>query len=108
VSWLRRFGEPIVLRDGARLATLGDAIAHLADIIPEAKRDLPEVRTAFRLLTNAAEKGDPVDFARIAMLQAINRHAMWASDPSREDHNRPPVAAGQVTARAGTNSSPRA
>ena len=108
MSWSRRFAEPTVLRDGARLATLGDAIAHLADIIPEAKRDLPEVRTAFRLLTNAAEKGDPVDFARIAMLQAINRHAVWVSDPSREDHNRPPVAGGQVTARAGTNSSPRA
>ena len=101
MSWSRRFAEPIVLRDGARLATLGDAIAYLANIIPEAKRDMPEVRTAFRLLTNAAEKGDPVDFARIAMLQAINRHAVW-------DQHSPSVAGGQVTARPGTNPSPRA
>src|SRR3977135_1991325 len=56
VSWSRRFAEPIVLRDGARLATLGDAIAYLANIIPEAKRGLPEVQTASRLLTNAAER----------------------------------------------------
>ena len=106
MSWSKRFAEPIVLRDGARMATLGDAIAYLANIIPEAKRDMPEVRTAFRLLTNAAEKGDPVDFARIALLQAINRHAVWVSDPSLKDQNWPPLAGGQVTARPGTNPSP--
>jgi hypothetical protein len=85
VSWLRRFGEPIVLRDGARLMTLGDAIAYLANIIPESERDMPEVQTASRLLTNAAEQGDPVDFARIAVLQAIDHHAARVFDPSRKD-----------------------
>jgi hypothetical protein len=85
VSWLRRFGEPIVLRDGARLMTLGDAIAYLANIIPESERDMPEVQTASRLLTNAAEQGDPVDFARIAVLQAIDHHAARVFGPSRKD-----------------------
>ncbi len=74
MSWSKRFAEPIVLPDGAKLETLGDAIAHLSKIIPEAERDMPKVLTANRLLTNAAERGDPVDFARIALLQAINRH----------------------------------
>jgi hypothetical protein len=33
-----RFAEPIVLDDGAKLATLRDAIRHLAQVIPKAKR----------------------------------------------------------------------
>ncbi len=74
ITVAKRFAEPIVLADGVKLETLGDAIAHLAKIIPEAERDMPKVLTANRLLTNAAEQGDPVDFARIAFLQAINRH----------------------------------
>jgi hypothetical protein len=85
VSWSKRFAEPIVLPDGTKLVTLGDAIAGLAKIIPEAERDMPEVQTASRLLTNAAERGDPVDFARVAVLQAINRRAAWVFDPSRKD-----------------------
>ena len=85
MSWSRRFAEPIVLSDGARLATLGDAMTYLANIIPKAESDMPEVLTASRLLTNAAEQGDPVDFARFAVLQAINRHVERAFDPSRKD-----------------------
>jgi len=97
VSWSRRFAEPIVLPDGARLATLGDAMTYLANIIPKAERDMPEVLTASRLLTNAAEQGDPVDFARFAVLQAINRHAARVFDTSRKD-----PSSGQ--AKAGTES----
>jgi hypothetical protein len=33
------------------------------------------VLTAAELLINAAEHGGPIEFARIATLQAINRHA---------------------------------
>jgi hypothetical protein len=67
VSWDDRFAEPIVLDDGTKLATLRQAIAHLAKFIPKAERNLPEV------MTKAAEQGGPVEFARIATLQAINR-----------------------------------
>jgi hypothetical protein len=74
VSWDQRFAEPIVLEDGSKLATLRDAIAHLAKLIPKAERNMPEILTASDLLTNAAEHGGPVEFARIATLQAINRY----------------------------------
>jgi len=74
VSWDQRFAEPIVLEDGSKLATLRDAIAHLAKLIPKAERNVPEILTASDLLTNAAEHGGPVEFARIATLQAINRY----------------------------------
>jgi hypothetical protein len=87
VSWSLRFAEPIVLPDGRKLATLRDAIRHLAELIPEAERDMLEVLTASDLLTQAAEHDGPVEFARIATLQAINRHVERALDPSRKDHH---------------------
>jgi hypothetical protein len=80
VPWDLRFSEPIVLEDGSTLA-----IAHVAKLIPKADRDMPEILTAAELLTNAAEHGGPVEFARIATLQAINRHVGRVFDPSRKD-----------------------
>ena len=85
MSWDQRFAEPIVLEDGSKLATLRDAIAHLAKLIPKAERNMPEILTASDLLTNAAEHAGPVEFARIATLQAINRHVGRVFDPSRKD-----------------------
>jgi hypothetical protein len=85
VSWSLRFAEPIVLPDGRKLATLREAITHLAKIIPESDNDMQEVLAASDLLTQAAEHGGPVEFARIATLQAINRHVERVFDPSRKD-----------------------
>jgi len=73
VSWDDRFAEPIVLEDGTKLASLRQAIAHLAKFIPKAELNLPEVLGASSVMTKAAEQGGPVEFARIATLQAINR-----------------------------------
>ena len=87
MSWSLRFAEPIVLPDGRKLATLRDAVRHLAKIIPEAERDMLEVLSASDLLTQAAEHDGPVEFARIATLQAINRHVERVFDPSRKDHH---------------------
>ena len=84
MSWSLRFAEPIVLEDGHRLASLRQAIAHLVKTIPAAERGSPAVLTAAELLTNAAEHGGPVEFARIAMLQALNRHATQALNPDRK------------------------
>jgi hypothetical protein len=75
VSWDARFAEPIVLPDGAKLATLRQAIAHLVKTIPAAERRMPVVLTAAEMLTAAAEHRGPIEFARIATLQAIHRHA---------------------------------
>ena len=85
MSWSIRFAEPIVLEDGSKLATLRDAIRHLAQIILKPEGDMLEVLTASDLLTQAAEHDGPVEFARIATLQAINRHVERVFDPSRKD-----------------------
>jgi hypothetical protein len=85
VSWDVRFSEPIMLDDGSKLTTLREAISHLGKIIPKAEHDMPEILTAAEFLTKAAEHGGPVEFARIATLQAINRHVERVFDPSRKD-----------------------
>jgi hypothetical protein len=87
VSWDSRFAEPIVLPDGAKLASLRESIAHLVKTIPAAERRLPAVLTAAEMLTAAAEHGGPIEFARIATLRAINRHAVREFNPDRKDHH---------------------
>jgi hypothetical protein len=83
VSWSLRFAEPIVLADGVKLATLRDAIALLGKAIPKSDHEMPAVLTAAELLTNAAEHGGPVEFARIATLQALNRHTVHVFNSDR-------------------------
>ena len=85
MSWSLRFAEPIVLADGVKLATLRDAIAHLGKAIPKSDHEMPAVLTAAELLTNAAERGGPVEFARIGTLQALNRHAQRVYNPDRKE-----------------------
>ena len=81
MSWSLRFAEPIVLADGAKLASLRQAIAHLVKTVPPAERGSPVVLTAAELLTSAAEHGGPVEFARIATLRALNRHSVRTFNP---------------------------
>ena len=87
MSWDLRFAEPIVLRDGAKLASLREAIAHLVKTIPSSDRGTPVVLTAAELLTNAAEHGGPIEFARIATLRAINRNVERTFNPDRKDQH---------------------
>jgi hypothetical protein len=68
VSSEERFAERLVLDDGTKLATLREALAHLAKIFAKAERDLPEVLTASDIMTKAAKQDGPVEFAR-----SINR-----------------------------------
>jgi hypothetical protein len=85
VSWSQRFAEPILLADGAELATLREAVAHLGKTIPKADHEMQSVVTAAELLTLAAEHGGPVEFARIATLQALTRHAARVFNTDRKD-----------------------
>jgi hypothetical protein len=73
MTWDLPFAEPILLTDGRKLATLREAIAHLGKIIPASEHDMKEVQAAAHCLTQAAEDGGPVSFARIGVMQAINR-----------------------------------
>jgi hypothetical protein len=84
VSWSLRFAEPIVLADGVKLATLRQARAHLVKTVPADERGSPAVLTATEMLTNAAEHRGPVEFAPIATLQALNRHAVLVFNSDRK------------------------
>jgi hypothetical protein len=41
--------------------------------------------TAAELITNAAEHGGPIEFARVATLRAVNRRAVREFNPDRKD-----------------------
>jgi len=75
VSWDSRFTEPIDLPGGVRLASLREAIVHLVNTVPSSERGTPVILTAAELITSAAERGGPIEFARIATLRALNRCA---------------------------------
>jgi hypothetical protein len=83
MSWDSRFAEPIDLPGGVRLASLRDAIVHLVNTVPSSERGTPVILTAAELITSAAERGGPVEFARIVTLRALNRHL--GSGPTHDD-----------------------
>jgi hypothetical protein len=60
---------------------------HLVNTVPSFERSLPVVLTAAEMITSAAERGGPIEFARIATLRAVNRHGGRVFDPSRKDHH---------------------
>ena len=84
-GWKRRFDEPIKLPGGGKLFTLKDAIAWLAKEIPQSEYGTKEVQTAARRVTEAAENDGPMNFARIGVMQAINRHVVRVFNPDRKD-----------------------
>jgi hypothetical protein len=81
VSWDSSFPLPIELPDGVRLASLREAIVHLVNTVPSSERGTPVILTAAELITSAAERGGPIEFARIATLRALNRHVSAYSIP---------------------------
>jgi hypothetical protein len=82
-GWSRRFDEPIRLPGGGRLFTLKGAIAWLAKEVPQAEHKMKEIQTAAHCVTEAAENGGPMQFAKIGMMQAINRHRNVRPPPMR-------------------------
>jgi hypothetical protein len=83
-GWKRRFDEPIKLPDGGRLVTLKDAIAWPAKEVPKSEHSMKEVQATAHCVTEAAENGSSLRFARIGMMQAINRHRPEEFDPKRK------------------------
>jgi hypothetical protein len=86
MSWSRRFDEPIILPNGKKLLTLKDAIAWLAKEVPKSEHIMHKVQVAARMVTEAAENDGPMIFARIGMMQAINRHRVKEFTPSKTTH----------------------
>jgi hypothetical protein len=64
---------------------LREAIAWLAKNVPPAEHEMKEVQAAAHCVTEAAENNGPKVFARIGMMQAINRHRRREFDLSRKD-----------------------
>ena len=83
-NWKRRFDEPIKLPNGRKLVTLKDAIARLAKEVPKSEHGMKQVQAAAHCVTVDAENGRPLVFARIGVLQAINRHKPEEFDPKRK------------------------
>ena len=95
-GWKRRFDEPIKLPGGGNLFTLKDAIAWLAKEIPQSEHGTKEVQTAARCVTEAAENDGPMIFARIGVMQAINRHVVTRVQSRSQ---RPSLGKAEVEAR---------
>jgi hypothetical protein len=72
-GWKRSFDEPIPLPRGRQLVTLRDAATHVTGP-PKKESALPERQTAIESLILVATHGGPTMFARIGVMQALNRH----------------------------------
>ena len=70
MSWSRRFDDPILVDGGRELKTLGEA-GHYIGFLPKETQRRPEWQTA-KMLLWAADRGAPVTFAYIAVMQAIS------------------------------------
>ena len=81
MSWDSRFPDPIELPCGVRLASLREAIVHLVNTVPPSERGTPVILTAAEMITSAAERGGPIEYARIATLRALNRHVERVLNP---------------------------
>ena len=66
-GWGREFDKPIALPDSRRLVTLRDA--------------------AIEALMLVVELGGPTMFARIGVMQALNRHHVREFSPSSKGHH---------------------
>jgi hypothetical protein len=90
-DWSRKFEEPIPLpprgkgaRQGRQLITLKDAGTYITKL-PKAEHIAPEWQAAMEALILVATLGGPAMFARIGIMQALNRHVERVFDPSRKE-----------------------
>lgn len=71
MSWDTRFPEPIPVPHGEPLITLRDAGAYITSL-PLKVHDAKAWQTAMECLMLAADRGGPIEFARLAMHQALH------------------------------------
>jgi hypothetical protein len=86
-GWSRKFDDPILLPKGRQLVTLKDAGTYITKL-PKAEHMAPEWQAAMEALILVATLGGPRMFARIGIMQALNRHVGRVSDPSRKETHR--------------------
>ena len=85
-DWKRRFDDPIELPDNRQLVTLRDAGNYLTKL-PKAKHEAAESQAAMEALILVAETNGPTMFARIGVMQALNRHHVREFDLDRKPHH---------------------
>jgi hypothetical protein len=83
-GWHREFDEPIALPDGQRLAVLRDAANYITGL-PKKEAALPEWQAAIEALMLVVELNGPTMFARIGVMQALNRGHARQFNPVRKD-----------------------
>lgn len=83
-NWSRRFDEPIPLPKGRQLVTLKDAGTYITKL-PKAEHTAAEWQAAMEALILVATLGGQTMFARIGVMQALNRHVVREFNPDRKD-----------------------
>src|ERR1700674_3060007 len=83
-GWRRRFDDPIPLGRGRQLVTLEDAGKYITKL-PKVEHEAPEWQAAMEALILVAALGCPTMFARIGVMQALNRSAVREFNPDRKD-----------------------
>jgi hypothetical protein len=58
----------------------------MAKDIPTSEHGMKQVQAAAHCVTEAAENGGPMTFARIGVMQAINRHRIRQPTPGKTTH----------------------
>jgi hypothetical protein len=85
-GWHREFDEPIALPDGQRLAGLRDAANYITGL-PKKEAALPEWQAAIEALMLVVELNGPTMFARIGVMQALNRGKVREFTESGKKHH---------------------
>ena len=85
-GWQRAFEDPIQLPDGRTLVTLHDAATYITGL-PKKESDLPEWQAAIEALMLVVKQNGPTMFARIGVMQALNRGQVREFNPSRKKHH---------------------
>ena len=80
-GWKRH--DPIPLPRGRQLVTLEDAGQYITKL-PKAEHEAPEWQAAMEALILVATSGGPTMFARIGVMQALNRHRVREFNSDRE------------------------
>jgi hypothetical protein len=81
-GWRRRFDDPIPVPKGKPLLTLRDAGNYITKL-PKAEHQALEWQTAMEALILVATHGGPTMFARIGIMQALNRSHVREFNPKQ-------------------------
>jgi hypothetical protein len=85
MPWSRRFEDgPIPLPDGRQLVTLRDAGDYITKL-PKADHTAEKWQAAMEALILVATLGGPTMFARIGVLQALNRRHVREFNPKQKE-----------------------